>query len=310
MNDKNGDAGGTTVPLPDRAGLIGGLCALGAFGTWGFLPVYFKYMQDVPPQEILAHRIVWSILLVGIMLRVLGRWSEVLTILENKRLLMWLGVSSVLLSCNWTLYIWAVTNGFILQGSLGYYINPLVNVVLGVVLLDERLTRAQWIAVALSLGGAIVMAVGLGAFPWIAVTLALLFGFYGYVRKTLPVGAAPGLFVETLVVLIPAVIYLLYLAWQGDGAMGSVSLSYDFLLFFAGLVTAAPLIMFAAAARRLRYATVGFFQYLAPTLQFLLAVLVYGEAFTDVHKITFALIWMALAIYSVDTFRKRGRAAA
>lgn len=309
MNDANGDAGGL-IPRPDRAALIGGLSAVGAFGAWGFLPVYFKYMQDVPPLEILAHRIVWSVVLVGIMLRVLGRWAEVLTILESKRLMMWLCVSSILLACNWTLFIWAVTNDHLLQGSLGYYINPLVNVVLGVLLLGEKLTRAQWIAVSLSFGGVIVMAVGLGAFPWIAVTLALLFGFYGYVRKTLPVGAAPGLFVETLVVLIPAILYLLYLAWQGKGALGTVSLGYDFMLVLAGIVTAAPLIMFAAAARRLRYATVGFFQYLAPTLQFLLAVLVYGEAFTDTHKITFALIWVALAIYSVDTFRKRGAVAA
>ena len=309
MNDANGDAGGL-IPRPDRAALIGGLSAVGAFGAWGFLPVYFKYMQDVPPLEILAHRIVWSVVLVGIMLRVIGRWTEVLTILESTRLMMWLCVSSILLACNWTLFIWAVTNGHLLQGSLGYYINPLVNVVLGVLLLGEKLTRAQWIAVSLSFGGVIVMAVGLGAFPWIAVTLALLFGFYGYVRKTLPVGAAPGLFVETLVVLIPAILYLLYLAWQGKGALGTVSLGYDFMLVLAGIVTAAPLIMFAAAARRLRYATVGFFQYLAPTLQFLLAVLVYGEAFTDTHKITFALIWVALAIYSVDTFRKRGAVAA
>ena len=309
MNDANGDAGGL-IPRPDRAALIGGLSAVGAFGAWGFLPVYFKYMQDVPPLEILAHRIVWSVVLVGIMLRVIGRWAEVLTILESKRLMMWLCVSSILLACNWTLFIWAVTNDHLLQGSLGYYINPLVNVVLGVLLLGEKLTRAQWIAVSLSFGGVIVMAVGLGAFPWIAVTLALLFGFYGYVRKTLPVGAAPGLFVETLVVLIPAILYLLYLAWQGKGALGTVSLGYDFMLVLAGIVTAAPLIMFAAAARRLRYATVGFFQYLAPTLQFLLAVLVYGEAFTDTHKITFALIWVALAIYSVDTFRKRGAVAA
>ncbi len=305
MTDISSDSGVPKAPLPDRAGLIGGLCALGAFGTWGFLPVYFKYMQEVSPLEILAHRIVWSTLLVGVMLRILGRWPEIIAILENKRLLMWLCLSSILLSCNWMLFIWAVTNGFMLEGSLGYYINPLVNVLLGVVLLGERLSKAQWLAVALSLGGVTVLAVGLGAFPWIAVSLALLFGFYGYVRKTAPVGAATGLFVETLVVLIPAILYLLFIAWQGTGAMGTVSLGYDFLLVFAGIVTAAPLIMFTAAARRLRYATVGFFQYLAPTLQFLLAVGVYGEAFTDTHKITFALIWTALAIYSIDTFMGR-----
>ena len=188
------------------------------------------------------------------------------------------------------------------------FINPLVNVVLGVLLLGERLSRAQWIAVALSLAGVIVMAVGLGAFPWIAVTLALLFGFYGYVRKTLPVGAAPGLFVETLVVLIPAVIYLLYLGWQDEGAFGTVSIGYDFLLFFAGLVTAAPLIH---VCRRRPPVTLRnrrlFFSTSRPTLQFLLAVLVYEETFTDVHKMTFALIWTALAIYSFDTFRRRAR---
>ncbi len=307
MTDTPNGGGVAKAPLPDRAALIGGLCALGAFGTWGVLPVYFKYMQDVPPLEILAHRIVWSTLIVGLMLRLFGRWSEIIVILENRRLMMWLCLSSILLSCNWILFIWAVTNGFILEGSLGYYINPLVNVLLGVVLLGERLSRAQWIAVALSFAGVLALAVGLGAFPWIAVTLALLFGFYGYVRKTAPVGAATGLFVETLVVLVPAVCYLLVITWQGTGAMGTVSVGYDFLLFFAGIVTAAPLIMFTAAARRLRYATVGFFQYLAPTLQFFLAVLVYDEAFTEAHKIAFALIWIALAVYSADTFLGRRR---
>ena len=312
MSNSTEAAGGVIPPLPDRAGpdkagLIGGLCALGAFGSWGFLPVYFKYMQDIPPVEILAHRIVWSVFLVGIALKVIGRFGEVAAILANKKLVGWLCVSSVLLSCNWMLYIWAVTNGHMLQGSLGYYINPLVNVVLGVLLLSERLTRLQWVSVGLSVIAVSVLAIGLGEFPWIALSLALLFGFYGYVRKTKPVGAISGLFVETLVVFVPALIYLLYLGWNGQGAMGHMSLGYDFLLVFAGVVTAVPLILFAAAARRLRYATVGFFQYLAPTLQFLLAVLVYGEAFTDIHKITFVLIWTALAIYSADTFMGRKR---
>lgn len=289
----------------EREGLIGGLCALGAFGTWGFLPIYFKIMHEVSAFEILAHRIVWSVVLVGLFLVIIGRWQEVLAVLRDRRLVFWLCVSATLLSLNWLLFIWAVTHDQMLQGSLGYYINPLVNVVLGVLLLGERLTKPQWIAVLLSILGVIALATGVGEFPWIAVTLGLLFGFYGYVRKTAPVGAAAGLFVETLVVIVPAAVYLVYLAAIGEGAFRTVSLGYDVLLIMAGIVTAVPLILFSAAARRLRYATVGFFQYLAPTLQFILAVAVYGEAFTDAHKITFALIWLALAIYSFDVWRTR-----
>ncbi len=299
------DSSGAQTPPKDRGGLFGGLFALGAFATWGFLPIYFKYMHGVTALEILAHRIVWSVLLVGIMLRMIGRWPEVLTILGNRNLVLWLCVSAVLLSCNWTLFIWAVTNNHMLEGSLGYYINPLINVLLGVLLLGERLTRLQWVSVALSVIAVTVLAVGLGAFPWIAISLALLFGFYGYVRKIKPVGAAAGLFVETLVVFVPGLIYLIYLGWTGQGSMGQVSLGYDFLLVFAGVVTAVPLILFAAATRRLRYATVGFIQYLTPTLQFLLAVLVYDEPFTKVHMVTFGLIWTALAIYSIDVWRGR-----
>ena len=304
----DGPVGGPS-PLPDRTALIGALYAVGAFGTWGVLPIYFKIMEETPPAEILAHRIVWSALLVGLMLKALGRWREVRAILENRRLMMWLCVSSVLLSGNWMLFIWAVTNGYILQGSLGYYINPMVNVVLGVVLLGERLSWAQWTAVGLSAIGVGVLAFGLGEFPWIAVSLALMFGFYGYVRKTAPAGAATGLFVETLVVVLPACGYLMFLGWNGDGAFGAKSWGYDLLLIFGGVITASPLIMFTAAARRLRYATVGLFQYLAPTMQFLVAVFVFGEAFTDAHKITFCMIWVALAIYSADTFMARRRAA-
>ena len=301
------EAGGVQPPPKDRGGLIGGLFALGAFSAWGFMPIYFKYMHDVPPLEILGHRIVWTVLLVGIMLKMVGRWPEVIAILGNKKLIGWLCVSAILLSGNWTLFIWAVINNHMLQGSLGYYINPLLNVVLGVLLLGERLTRLHWVAVALVAVAVTVMAVGLGAFPWIALSLALLFGFYGYVRKSHPVGAAAGLFVETLVVFIPGLAYLIYLEWSGQGSMGRVSIGYDLMLASAGIVTAVPLILFAAATRRLRFATVGFIQYLTPTLQFLLAVLVYDEPFTKVHMITFGLIWTALAIYSIDVWRGRSR---
>ena len=244
MTEPKNNVTGSDPRTPEREDLIGGLCALGAFGTWGFLPIYFKYMHEVSAFEILSHRIVWSVILVGLFLIAVGRWKEVLAVIKNRRLVFWLCVSATLLSLNWLLFIWAVTHGQMLQGSLGYYINPLVNVVLGVLLLGERLTKAQWIAVALSVLGVIALAAGVGEFPWIAVSLGLLFGFYGYVRKTAPVGAAAGLFVETLVVIIPATAYLIYLGVKGQGAFGTVSFSYDLLLLFAGVVTAVPLFFF------------------------------------------------------------------
>lgn len=304
MKTATGTGDGGLPRVPDRDALAGGMFALGAFGIWGFLPVYFKVLHNVPALEILAHRIVWSVVLVGLGLIVTKRWPEVLLILANKRMVLRLLITALLLSCNWLLFIWAVNNEHMLQGSLGYYINPLVNVVLGVLMLGERLTKAQWVAVALTVLGVGNLAVGLGEVPWIALTLALLFGFYGYVRKTAPIGAAAGLFVETLVLFVPALLYLIYIFIDGTGTLGAISLSFDALLVASGILTSVPLIFFTAAARRLRYATVGFFQYLAPTIQFLLAVLAYGEDFTDSHKITFGLIWMALAIYSIDTMRQ------
>lgn len=308
MNSDTETTAGLAPRVPDRDGMLGGLFALGAFGIWGVLPVYFKILDGVPGLEILAHRIVWTVVLVGLGLIVVKRWAEVVVILANRRMMLRLTATATLLSCNWLLFIWAVTNGHMLQGSLGYYINPLVNVVMGVFLLGERLSKPQWFSVGLTTAAVVILTYGVGEVPWIALTLALLFGFYGYIRKTAPVGAAAGLMVETLVLIVPAVLYLLYLAAIGEGAFGTVSFGFDLLLIAAGVFTSVPLIFFAAAARRLRYATVGFFQYIAPTGHFLLAVLVYGEPFTDAHKWTFGLIWFALAIYSMDVWRRRGRA--
>ncbi|MDA0997401.1 MAG: EamA family transporter RarD, partial [Proteobacteria bacterium] len=219
-----------------------------------------------------------------------------------------LALAAVLVSLNWIVFMTAVSNGFILECSLGYFINPLVNVVLGVLFLGERLTPLQWAAVALAMAGIVNLSVGLGVLPWISLTLALLFGFYGLVRKTAPIGAAGGLLAETLFLLPFALAYLGYLQWTGEAAFLAHDWGTDWLLIMAGLVTAVPLILFTAAARRLRYATVGFYQYIAPTGQFALAVLVYGETLTPAHVVTFGLIWAALAIYSVDMFRRRGAA--
>ncbi len=284
---------------------VGSLCALGAFGFWGFMPVYFKAVEAVPPLEILAHRVVWSVVLVGGGLFLLGKGPEVTRALRNTALLKRLTVATLLLSGNWLLFIWAVTNEHILQGSLGYYINPLLNVLLGVALLKERLSIPQWTAIGLSAMGVLVLTFGLGAFPWIAIGLAMLFSLYGYVRKTTPIGAAPGLLIETLILLLPAVGYLLYLHMTGDGAFGQYGWVFDLKIAAAGIITAVPLVLFAAAALRLRYATVGVFQNITPTLHFLVGVFLYGEIFTTSHAITFGLIWVALAIYTTDTLRRR-----
>ncbi len=230
---------------------------------------------------------------------------EVTRALRTPGLVKRLAVATVLLSGNWLLFIWAVTNEHILQGSLGYYINPLLNVLLGVLLLKENLTVPQWLAIGLSAAGVLVLTFGLGAFPWIAVGLAMLFSLYGYVRKTTPVGAAPGLLIEALILLLPALAYLLYLHVDGTGAFGRYGWAYDLKIAAAGVITAVPLMLFTAAALRLRYATVGVFQNVTPTLQFLVGVFLYGEIFTTSHAITFGLIWIALAIYTTDTLRRR-----
>ncbi len=304
------DSNGAAIPrLPDKDAFAGGIFALGAFGIWGFLPVYFKYMADVPALEVLAHRIVWSVIFVGLLLIAAGRWGEVRAALRNRKLVAKLFLTALLISGNWLLFIWAVTHEHMLQGSLGYYINPLINVVMGVVLLGERLSKAKWIAVALTALAVLNLTLGVGEAPWIALTLAMLFGLYGFIRKTTVIAAQPGLFIETIVLMIPAVGYLVYLAWVGEGALGARSLGFDAMLMLAGVLTAVPLIFFAAAARRLRLATLGFFQFLTPTMQFLLAVFVYGEVFTDSHKITFGLIWLALAVYSADSWHRRGKAS-
>ncbi len=287
----------------NREAAIGSLCAIAAFGVWGVLPAYFKATAIVQPWEIMSHRIVWSVLAVGSVILIMGRTKDIAAVLMDKKSMRWLLLSATLLYGNFILFIWAVANGHILQGSLGYYINPIVNVVLGVVFLRERLSSGQWVAVALAVSGVGYMAILGGNPPWIAVSLALMFGFYGYVRKTVPVGAAVGFFIESLLFAPLALGYLLFLDYQGVGIFGTTTLSFDLLIMASGVITAAPLIFFTMAAKRLRYATLGFFQYMAPTMQFILAVAVYGEAFTDAHKVTFALIWCALAVYSFETVR-------
>ena len=282
--------------------------ALGSFGLWGLFPLYFKAVSSVPAPEVLAHRVVWSVVFVGVLLLLVRQWGTVGAILSDRRRRSRLIASSLLISANWLIFIWAVAHDRVLEASLGYFITPLVSVLLGRVVLGERLFRVQWLAVGLAAVGVTWMLVGVGVVPWVALGLAATFGSYGLVRKLADVPAIPGLFVETLIVGPPALAYLLWLGLEGVGEFGARGVGFDGLLIAAGLVTATPLILFAQATRRLRLASVGLFQYIVPTMQMLLAVFAFGEVFTPQHAITFGCIWIGLALYSASAFGGRERA--
>lgn len=299
----------TTPDASARAGLV---FALGAYLAWGFVPAYFKMLTHVPPFVVLCHRVVWSVAFLAILLAVQSRGREVAAVVRDRRMVLTLTVSTLLIAVNWYVFIWAVTNGRVLQASLGYYINPLVNVLLGVVILRERLRIGQIAGLALAASGVAVLTASHGSLPWVSLALALSFGMYGLLRKLAPVGPVVGLSVETGLLLPVAVTYIA-VTWPSGGVtsegLAGISWGTYGLLALAGVITAIPLIWFAAAARRLRLTTIGFLQYLAPTCQFLLAVFAYGEAFTRTHGWAFGLIWAALVVYTVDSVRALRRKA-
>jgi chloramphenicol-sensitive protein RarD len=283
-------------------------CSVGAYALWGVFPIYFKAVATVPALEVLAHRIVWSVVLVAGLLSLQRGWPRLVRVFADRRLLLTLTASACVISVNWGVFIWAVADGRILECSLGYYINPLVSVVLGVAVLRERLRRLQWLAVAIAAIGVAIEVVSFGTLPWVALTLALSFAFYGLIRKTAPVDPVSGLFIETLLLSPAALIFLAMLAAQGAGAFLGQGLRIDVLLLLAGPITALPLLLFVAGAQRIRLTTVGLLQYIAPTGHFLLAVFVYHEPFTPVHLATFSCIWLALAIYSLSILHGRAQA--
>jgi chloramphenicol-sensitive protein RarD len=283
-----------------RAGVVYGLAA---YLWWGFIPLYFKAVASVPPLEVLAHRVLWSLVFLVTFLLIRGRGSKLAALLRDRRSVALLSVTTILIAVNWLVFIWAVFNHHLLQASLGYFINPLVNVLLGFVFLRERLRRWQVVAVVLALSGVVFLAVGSGVVPWVALVLAVTFGTYGLLRKIARPDGLMGLTIETLLLAPAALGWLWWSAGQGVLVFGQHGWTVSLVLLAAGPVTALPLVWFAEGARRLRYATIGFLQYVAPSLQFLLAVVFFGEAFTTVHAVSFGLIWTALAVYSVDTAR-------
>ena len=284
--------------------------ALAAFGLWGVNPVYFKAVDHISALEVLAHRVVWTVVMLAVLISLTSGWRPVAEALRDRRTLGLLALSTLLISVNWLIYIWAIAAERVLETSLGYFINPLVSVLLGVVVLRERLSALQAVAVLLAAAGVANLALGAVGLPWVALSLAVTFGLYGLIRKTVRIGSVDGLFAETAAMLPAALVYLWLFGSAGHFLSGSTS---DTLLLLAsGLVTATPLLLFTSAARRLRLSTIGMFQYLAPSCQFLLAVFVYGEAFTQSHLWTFLCIWTALAVFTFDSLRtaRRDRAAA
>jgi chloramphenicol-sensitive protein RarD len=292
------------TPTPDPAAApsagSGLLAAIGAFTIWGVLPLYLKPLGSLPALEIMAHRIVWCCVLVFAWLAVRGEIGAVRTALATPGTRYRLMASAVLISINWLIYVWSIGNGHVIDASLGYFINPLLNVVLGVLVLGERLNTAQRIAVGMAAAGVLYLAIVAGRPPWIALSLAASFGLYGLIRKLVKVESVPGLATETLLLLPLSAGFLLWMEAQGTGALGHSPAYINALLLGSGLVTALPLALFAYGARLIPLSTVGLVQYIGPSLQFLLGVVVFKEAFSFERAIGFAFIWTALVVYAGD----------
>lgn len=275
--------------------------ASSAFFIWGLSPVYWKMLDNIPAFEIIMHRVFWSFFFLLIIIVFQRHWTEFTAAIKNWRNLLILFPTTVLLGFNWFIYIWAVNNDHILQASLGYFINPLVNVLLGMIFLRERLRPLQTFSLLLAGIGVLYLTLQYGQFPWIALSLAFAFGFYGLIRKVAPVSSLVGLSMEMLFLFIPASAYIVILNIKGTGALFSVSIKIDLFLMGAAFMTAFPLLLFTLGARRLNLSTVGFLQYIAPSCMFFLGVFLYDEPLSSAQIWTFVMIWTALCIYSTDS---------
>jgi chloramphenicol-sensitive protein RarD len=282
--------------------------ALGAYFIWGIAPAYFKLVKEVPATEIMTHRVIWSALFMLVLITLSRSWKQVRSVIAQPKKVLLLALTAVTIGGNWLLFIWAVNNQHMLEASLGYFINPLINVVFGMLFLRERFRRLQWLAVALATTGVLVQLWQFGSLPIIGLGLALSFALYGLVRKKIQVDAQSGMLIETLWLFPLAAIYLFGFADSATSHLSANAMSLNLKLVAAGIVTTIPLMLFAAACARLRLSTVGFFQYLGPTLMFLLAVIFYGESLTPDKMVTFGFIWLALAVFIIDAVAFSARA--
>jgi chloramphenicol-sensitive protein RarD len=283
----------------------GVLYGLSAYLMWGFFPIYFKALHSVPALEIIFHRVVWSFLFLAGVLLFRKDWANFKQAVSGPKTLAIYTLAAGLLAANWLVYVWGVNAGFVVETSLGYFINPLLSVALGVVLLREKLRPFQWAPVSLAALGVIYLTVQVGALPWIALALAFTFGLYGLLKKIAPLGSLYGLALETAILLLPSVGYLLFVESRGTGSFGHTGWGGALLLAMAGVLTSIPLLMFASAARRIPLSWMGFLQFIAPTCQFLLGVLVYKEPFTPARLAGFSIIWLALLLFTLEGLWQR-----
>lgn len=307
MQDGAIPAAGAAEQSPEarQAATRGFLYALSAYLMWGVLPLYMKAVAHIPPVEVVAHRVLWSVPIAGVVLVALGRTADVAAALRSPRMLGMAAMTAAIISVNWGIYIWAIAVDRTVESALGYYINPLVTVLLGAALLGERLDRIQLVAVGLAAAAVAVLTVEAGGLPWVSLGLALTFAAYGYLRKTLPIGPSQGFFLEVLLLAPPCLAYILWLETTGQGHFAAAGGHDAGLLMLAGPVTAVPLILFGFGARMLRISTIGLMQYIAPTMMALLAVFAFGEPFGPVRFLAFGPIWVALALYTWSALLRR-----
>lgn len=290
-----------STDLEQRKGVI---LACMAFFMWGLAPIYFKLLQHISAFEILMHRVIWSVLFLIVIITLRQQWPRIRHVVKEPKLMLMLLITATLLGFNWGLFIWAVNNNHMLDASLGYYINPLLNVLLGMLFLGERLRKWQGVAVALAFSGVVIQLISFGSFPVVAFSLAGSFAIYGLLRKKLAVESLPGLLLEAVILLPVALIYWWFMVPTASSDLTVNDWQSNVLLISAGVITTLPLLCFTGAAKRLPYTTLGFFQYIGPSLMFVLAVIFYGEVFDIQRLTTFAFIWSALAIFSWDSFRQ------
>ena len=275
---------------------------IGAYVLWGFFPIYWKFLHVVPALQVIGHRIAWSFVLLAVYILLTKQWQDFRSVAFKAKTIGIYSIAAVLLSFNWLIYVWGVNAGFIVETSLGYFINPLLSVLLGVIFLRERLRPLQWVPVGLAAAGVVYLTFVYGRPPWIALSLAFSFGFYGFVKKLSPLGSLYGLTLETGIVFPIALIYLVVVGVNGSGAFLKTGTLVDVFLIGAGVVTTIPLLMFASAAKQIPLTIVGLLQYIAPTLQFLIGVFIYKEAFDLAHFIGFAIVWVALIIFAAESY--------